>query len=157
MRKQNSLFDFVFSGKSTSGTSEDFNYKWGLRALEYFSLKPKWFWLSFLMKTIIEASFSSVQFSPSVVPDFLWPHGLQHARLPCPSPTPGAYSNSCPSGWWCHPTISFSVVPFSCLRSFPASGSFLRSQFFTSGGQLILSKLWFQLWFQNLSLLKKII
>ena len=61
-------------------------------------------------------------------------HGLQHTRLPCPSPTPGACSNSCPSSWWCHPTISSSVVPFSsCLQSFPASGSFLVSQFFTSG------------------------
>ena len=68
--------------------------------------------------------------------DSLRPHGLQHIRLPCPLPTPRAYSNSCPSSWWCHPTISSSVVPFSsCLQSFPASGSFPRSQFFTSGGQ----------------------
>ena len=65
-------------------------------------------------------------------------HGLQHARLSCPSPTPGAYSNSCPSSRWCHPTISSSVIPFSsCLQSFPASGSFLMSQLFTSGGQSI--------------------
>ena len=64
------------------------------------------------------------------------PHGLQHSRLPCPSPTPETCSNSCPSSWWCHPTISSSVVPFSsCLQSFPASGSFPRSQFFASGGQ----------------------
>ena len=76
----------------------------------------------------------SVQFSCSVVSDSLQFHGLQHTRLPCPSPTPGAYSNSCPSGWWCHPTISFSVVPFSCLRSFPASGSFPMGQLFTSDG-----------------------
>ena len=69
--------------------------------------------------------------------DSLWPHGLQHARLPYPSPTPGACSNSHPSGWWCHPTISSSVVPFSCLQSFPASGSFPMSQFFLSGGQSI--------------------
>jgi len=63
---------------------------------------------------------------------------LQHARLPCPSPTPGAYSNSCPFSWWCHPTISASVIPFSsCLQSFPASGFFPMSQFFTSGGQSI--------------------
>ena len=62
--------------------------------------------------------------------------GLQHARLPCPSPTPGAFSNSCPSSQWCHPAISSSVVPFSsCPQSFPASGSFPVSQFFTSGGQ----------------------
>ena len=78
---------------------------------------------------------SSVLFSHSVVPDSLWPHGLQHARLPCPSPAPGAYSNSCPSRQWCHPTISSAVVPFSCLQSFSASGSFSMSQFFTSRGQ----------------------
>ena len=67
--------------------------------------------------------------------DSLQSHGLQHGRLPCPSPTPGACSNSCPLRWWCHPTISSSVVPFSCLRSFPASGSFPISQFFSSGDQ----------------------
>ena len=66
----------------------------------------------------------------------LWPHGLQHTRLPCPSPTPKACSNSCPSSQWCHPTISSSDIPFSsCLRSFPGSGSFPMSQFFSSGGQ----------------------
>ena len=66
----------------------------------------------------------------------LWPHGLQHARLPCPSPTSRACSNSCPSSWWCHPTISSSVIPFSSrLQYFPASGSFRRNQFFASGGQ----------------------
>ena len=80
--------------------------------------------------------FSSVRFSHSVVSGSLWPHGLQHARLPCPSPTPRAYSNSCPLSWWCHPTISSSVVPFSSHpQSFPASGSFPMSQFFTSGDQ----------------------
>ena len=79
-----------------------------------------------------------VQFSHSVVSDSLWPHGRQHARFPCPSPTLGAYSDSCPSSRWCHPTLSSSVVPFSsCLQSFPASGSFQMSQFFTSGGQSI--------------------
>ena len=82
--------------------------------------------------------FSSVQFSCSVVYDFLWHHGLQHARLPCPSPTPRAYSNSCPSSQWCHPTISSSVFPFSShLQSFPASESFPMSHFFASGGQSI--------------------
>ena len=66
----------------------------------------------------------------------LGPHGLQHTRLPCPSPAPGAFSNSCPSSWWCHPTISSSVIPFSSyLQSFSASGSFPMSQFFASGGQ----------------------
>ena len=70
--------------------------------------------------------------------DCLWPHGLQHARLPCPSPTPRACSNSCPPSRWCHPTVSSSVVPFSsCLQSFPASGSFPVSQVFSSGGQSI--------------------
>ena len=79
-----------------------------------------------------------VQFSCSVVSDSLWPHGLQHARLPCPSPASGAYSNSCPLRQWCHPTISSSVVLFSsCLQSFPASGSFQMSQLFASGGQSI--------------------
>ena len=74
-----------------------------------------------------------VQFSHSVMPNSLWPHGLQHARLPCPSPTPRACSNSCPSSQWCHPTISSSVIPFSsCFQFFPASGSFPISQFFTS-------------------------
>ena len=81
---------------------------------------------------------SSIQFSHSVMSDSLWPHGLQHARLPCSSPTLGAYSNSCPLSQWCHPTISSSVIPFfSHHPSFPASGSFPVSQFFTSGGQII--------------------
>ena len=68
----------------------------------------------------------------------LWPHGLKHARLPCSSPTPGACSNSCPSSWWCHPSISSSAVPFSSrLQSVPASGSSPMNQFFASGGQNI--------------------
>ena len=80
----------------------------------------------------------SVKFCRSVMSDSLWPHALQHTRLPCPSPTPRAYSNSCPSSWWFHPTISSSVVPISsCLQSFPASGSFQMSQFFASGSQSI--------------------
>ena len=84
--------------------------------------------------------FSSVQFSCSVVSDSSQPHGLQHSRLPCPSSTPGAYSNSCPSSWWYHPTISSSVVPFSSrLQSFPASGSFPISQFFPSGQSIGIS------------------
>ena len=70
--------------------------------------------------------------------DSFWPHGLQHASPPCPSPTSGVYPSSCPSSQWCHPTISSSVVPFfSCPQSFPASGSFQMSQLFTSGGQSI--------------------
>ena len=80
----------------------------------------------------------SVQFSHSVVSDSLQPHRLQHTRPPCPSPTPGACSNSCPLSQWCHPTISSSVIPFSShLQSFPASGSFPMSHFFPSGGQSI--------------------
>ena len=79
-----------------------------------------------------------LSFSRSVMSDSLWPHGLQHARLPCPSPSSGACSNSCPLSQWCHPTNSFSVIRFSsCLQSFPSSGSFLMSWLFTSGGQSI--------------------
>ena len=78
------------------------------------------------------------KWSRSVMSASLRPHVLQHARPPCPSPTPGVYSDSCPLSRWCHPTISSSVIPFfSCLQSFPASGSFLVSQFFASGGQSI--------------------
>ena len=79
-----------------------------------------------------------VQFSCSVVSDSLRPHGLQHARPPCPSPTPRDHPNQCPLSRWCHPTISSSVIPFSsCPQSFPASGSFPVSQLFASGGQSI--------------------
>ena len=78
----------------------------------------------------------SLLFSHSVMPDSLWPHGLHHARLPCPSPSPRVCSNLCPLSQWCHPTISSSVVPFSsCLQSFPASASFPISWLFSSGGQ----------------------
>ena len=78
------------------------------------------------------------QFSHSVMSNSLLPHELQHSRPPCPSPTPGVYSNSCPLSQWCHPTISSSVDPFSsCPPYFPASGSFLMSQLFASGGQSI--------------------
>ena len=79
-----------------------------------------------------------LQFSHSVLSDSLWPHGLQHTRPPCPSQTPRIYSNSSPLSWWCHPTISSSVTPFStCPQSFPASGSFPMSQLFVSDGQSI--------------------
>ena len=81
--------------------------------------------------------FSSVQFSHSVMSDSLWPRGLHQARLPCPSPTPRACSNSCSSSRCCHTTISSSVVPFSCLQSSPASGSFPMSHIFLSGGENI--------------------
>ena len=81
-------------------------------------------------------SVQSVQFSRSVMTDSLRSHESQHARPPCPSPTPGVYSNSCPSSWWCHPTISSSVIPFSsCPQSLPASGSLPTSQLFAWGGQ----------------------
>ena len=79
-----------------------------------------------------------LQFSHSVVSNSLRPHGLQHAKLPCPSPAPRAYSNSCPSSWWCHPITSSAAVPSSsCLQSLRASGSLPMSWLFTSGGQSI--------------------
>ena len=91
-------------------------------------LSPYWFNLY--------AEFSSVQFNHSVVSDSLQPHELQHARPPCPSPTPRVHSDSCPSSRWCHPAISSSIVPFSsCPQSLPASESFPMSQLFTCGGQ----------------------
>jgi len=86
-------------------------------------------------------SLYSVQFSHLVISDSLWPHGLQHARPPCPSPTPGACLNSCPSSWLYHPIISSSVITFSCLQSFPASGSFPMNQFFTSGTKVLAFQL----------------
>ena len=99
----------------------------------FFFAKVKGTWILHLTRQI-----RSVQFSCSVVSDSSQPHGLQHARLPCPSPTPRAYSNSCPLSWWCHPNISSSVIPFfSHLKCFPASGTFPMSQFFAWGGQSI--------------------
>ena len=89
-------------------------------------------------RIVVKYRFSSVQFNRAVMFDSLWPHGPQHTRSSCPSPTPGVYSNSFPLSWWCHPTISSSVIPFSsCLQCFPTSGSFQMSQFFASGGQSI--------------------
>ena len=102
--------------------------------------------------------------SRSAMSNSLQPHGLQHARHPCPSPTHGACSNSCPSSQWCHTTISSSVIPFSCLRSFLASGYFPISQFFTSRGQStgvsasasVLIQDWFPLgWTGSISLQSK--
>ena len=84
----------------------------------------------------MKVQFNSVQFSRSVVSDSLWPHELQHARPPCPSPSPGVHSNSRPSSWWCHAAISSSIIPFSsCPQSLPASESFPMSQLFAWGGQ----------------------
>ena len=103
------------------------------------SLLKEWQWFqplrgSFSIK--LGKLFSSVQFSCSVMSDSLQPHELQHARPPCPSPTPRVYSNSCPSSRWCHPAISSSVVPFSsCLQSLSASRSFPMNQLFAWGGQ----------------------
>ena len=90
------------------------------------------------MLSVLISTFSSVQFSGSVVSNSFRPHELQHARPPCPSPTPGVHPNSCPSSRWCHPAISSSVVPFSsCPQSLPASESFPVSQLFTWGAQSI--------------------
>ena len=87
---------------------------------------------------VLIQSWSVSQFSRSAMSDSLWPHGLQHTRHPCPSPTPTVYSNSCPLSQWCHPIISSSVIPFSSrLQSFQASGSFQMSQLFASGGRSI--------------------
>ena len=95
-------------------------------------------WTTEYFKIYLSMILFSVQFSCSVMSHSLWPHEPQHARPPCASPTPEVHQNPCPLSRWCHPTISSSVVPFSsCPQSFPASGSFLMSQFFTSGGQSI--------------------
>ena len=104
-------------------------------------VSKSWMWLSMYTHTHTHTHTLIVHLlllSCSVMSDYFWPHGLQHARLPCPSPSPGDCLNSCPSSQWCHPTISSSVIPSSsCLQSFPASGSFPTSQFFASGGQSI--------------------
>ena len=97
---------------------------------------PSWEKVDF--HEIMRLEFSSVQFSCSVVSDYLQPHESQHTRPPCPSPTPGVYPDSRPLIWWCHPAISSSVIPFSsCPQSLPASESFPVSQLFASGGQSI--------------------
>ena len=94
--------------------------------------------MMYIGQIIMLYTLSSVPFSLSVMSDSVWPCGLQYARLPCPSPTPGVYPNSCPLSQWCQPTISSSVVPFSsCVQSFPTSGSFQMSQLFASHGQSI--------------------
>ena len=104
--------------------------KWSL------CLFVKILWIKFSLQYLLIVLF--LLFSHSVMSNSLWPHGLQHTRLPCPSLSPGVCSNSCPLSWWCHPTISSSVFPFSsCPQSFPTSGSFPLSQLFASGGQSI--------------------
>ena len=118
---------------------------WGFSRREYWSglpfLNPEIKPISLTSSALTGRFFTTstaIQFSHSVVSDSLRPHGLQNARLTCPSPTPGAYSNSCPSSRWCHPVISSSVIPLSsCLQSFLASGSFPRSWLFASSGQSI--------------------
>ena len=107
-------------------------------------LRKKWYQFSTVFLKMFSSwgstsqlVFSSVRFTRSVVSDSLRSHESQHARPPCPPPTPGVHSDSRPSSQWCHPAISSSVIPFSCLPSFPASGSFQMSQLFVSGGQSI--------------------
>ena len=98
-----------------------------------------WIFTSIMSSAAVSYLFT-IQFNSVQSLSRIWlrPHGLQHARLPCPSPTPGAYSNSCPLCWWCHPISSSSVISFSSyLKSFPASGSFPKSRFFISGGHSI--------------------
>ena len=90
---------------------------------------------NFIFQFVLIYTYISIQFPHSVMSDSLWPCGLQPARPPCPTSTPGVHSNSCPLSQWCLPTISSFVILFSYLQSFPASGSFLMSQFFASGGQ----------------------
>ena len=123
----------------------------GLRGRGMFMWNQRW----------IALMFSSVQFSCSIVSHSLLPHEPQHARPPCPSPTPGVHPNPCALSQWCHPTISSSVVPFSCLQSFPASGSFPMSQLFASGGQSIgvsmFTNVHYQLFSINFSKLLQII
>ena len=98
-----------------------------------------WDWISIPFSTLVKVEpCGSVKFSCSVMSDSLRPHEAQYTRTPCPSPTPRVYSNWCPLSRWCHPTILFSVVPFSsCPQSFPASGSFQMNQLLASGGQSI--------------------
>ena len=105
----------------------------------FYSLSSCWHCWGYIwtLVWVIWSKSGSVQFSHSVGLNLLRPHGPRHARPPCLSPTPGVHLNSCPSSRWCHPAISSSVIPFSCLQSFPASGSFPMSQFFASGGQSI--------------------
>ena len=137
---------FAFDDSSADCWHQDFMSKrrtvefrqsrnWHLKATGCFSFHRKLSANPPILGKCQNIFWGSVHFSHSVMSNSLWPHRLQHARLPCPSPTPGACSNSCPSSWWHHSTISFSVIPFLHLQSFPASGSFPMSQFFTSGGQ----------------------
>ena len=113
--------------------------KWHCRSTWQLEIQTAQFGLHFLLKLFYTSGGGPniLLFSRSVMSESLPPHGLQHAGLPCPSPSPRVCSNSCPLSWWCHPIISSSVTHFSFSQSFPASGSFPVSQFFTSGGQSI--------------------
>ena len=129
-----SHFEFIFMhGKSVCSNFID------LHAAVKLTQHPWGDFAHFIfLPPLSKINWPAVQFSRSVVSNSWWPHGLHHARPPCPSPTPGVDSDSGPSSQWCHPAISSSVIPFSsCLQSFPASGSFPVSQFFASGGQSI--------------------
>ena len=131
-------------GRLQSMGSQRVRHDWATSLHDYLSLwifirplRTKKFTLNYVNNShnLQWIMFQSIQLSHSIMSDSATPW-TEHIRHPCPSPTPGACSNSCPLNWWCHPTISFSVVPFSsCLQSFWASGSFPKSQFFTSGGQ----------------------
>ena len=136
LNNNNSIYSEIFNSDFILDTKLSLNWPFSSK------LFPVLFFLLLEAETYSVLSilhipqFSSVQFSHSVESDSLWPHGLQHARLLCLSPTPGACSNLCPLCRWCYPTILSLIIPFSsCLQSFPASGSFQMSQFFTSGGQ----------------------
>ena len=111
--------------------------KWHCKSTWKFGIQTAQFGLHFLLNLVYRSGGGPniLLFSCSVVSDSLQPHGLQHARLPCPSPTPGICSNSCPLSQWCHTTASSSVIPFFCFQFFSTSGFFLMSWLFTSGGQ----------------------
>ena len=134
-------------GEASWSRRSDLSWSWEIRRLEFsnallkeslvftvllFSYLPGVYYTHLSDEISSNIRFSSVQFSHSVMSNSLWPHELQHARPPCPSPTPRVHSDSCPSSLWCHPAISFSVVPFSsCPQSLPESESFPMSQLFT--------------------------
>ena len=117
----------------------DFGKRWNFLFLMYMCVRKRErdvIHIAYFSRKSFTLTISSVQFSCSVVSDSLWPHELQHARPPCPSPTPGVHSDSRPSNQWCHPASPSSVVPFSsCPQSLPASESFPMNQLFTWGGQ----------------------
>ena len=127
--------DCSLTGSSVHGIFQARILEWGAISFSRGSSRPRdQTWVS----CIVGSRFTIwATREVQVMSSSLWPHGLQHARLPCPSPSPGTCSNSCPLSQWCHPTISFSVAPFFCLPSFPASVSFLMNRLFTSGGQSI--------------------